>query len=131
MSAGLLISFYAACYARRPVPIEGNLIIRWHEQGFDVRFVPARAPGAQGIPTIRVTDPAALELLLMRLGLEGERVAEVLRSPYVLHSLRLSLPAGVARRVGLLPTWGRQALEALRGLVRGSARLVSRRRPRA
>lgn len=113
------------------MPIEGNLIIRWHEQGFDVRFVPAHAGGNPSTPTLRFEDPAALEAVLMRVGVEEERVAEVLRSPYVLHSLRLQLVPGAARRVGLLATRGRQALDALAGIVRGSARLVSRLRSRS
>jgi hypothetical protein len=82
--------------------IEGNLIIRWHESNaFELRLVVTDPPNVLTAPR-RIPDSRALGQLLIRLGLPRERVVEVLTSPYVLHSLRLRLDRGVARRNGLV-----------------------------
>jgi hypothetical protein len=87
------------------VRIEGNLIIRWqHPDAFDVRFVPAQPLDGRPAESLRVRDPAALERLLRRVGLPQERIIDVLRSPYVLHSLRIHVDPRAARRAGLLET---------------------------
>ena len=114
------------CYAGRSKTmrqIEGNLVIRWHEpDAFDVQFVPAR-PGPELSPqSLRVPDAAALERMLITLGLPQERVIEVLRSPYVLHSLRIRVDARAARRAGLVPTPLGRALGLLGRLFRSGRR---------
>src|SRR5262245_16768737 len=82
--------------------IEGNLIIRWHESNaFELRFVPTDPPNVLTAHR-RVRDSRALGQLLIRLGIPRERVVDVLTSPYVLHSLRLRVDRGVARRNGLV-----------------------------
>jgi hypothetical protein len=82
--------------------IEGNLIIRWHEtNAFELRFVPTNPSNVLTSPR-RVPDSRALGQLLIALGLPRERVVEVLTSPYVLHSLRMRVDQGVARRNGLV-----------------------------
>ena len=104
-------------------PIEGNLVIRWHEpDAFDVRFVPARPDAELSPQSLRVPDAAALERMLVTLGLPQERVIEVLRSPYVLHSLRIRVDARAARRAGLVPTPLGRALGFLAGLLRRGRR---------
>ncbi|MGH7268501.1 MAG: hypothetical protein ACREMB_27090 [Candidatus Rokuibacteriota bacterium] len=112
------------------VRIEGHLIIRWHEQGFDLRFVPAHGTDTHETATLRLDDPAALESLLTRVGLERDRIVEVLSSPYVLHSIRLRMDPRTARRAGLVPGPGRRALDLLGGVLRGPARLLARLRSR-
>jgi hypothetical protein len=95
------------------VRLEGNLVIRWEAPDrFEVRFVPTNPPN---VPATRrwLPDAAALERLLSGLGLEQERIVAVLASPYVLHSLRVKLDPRAARRVGLVPTPLRRALDAL------------------
>ncbi len=104
-------------------PIEGNLVIRWHEpDAFDVRFVPARPGPGLSPESLRVPDAAALERLLIGLGFPQERVIEVLRSPYVLHSLRIRVDARAARRAGLVPTPLGRALGVLGRLLRRGRR---------
>lgn len=113
------------------VRIEGHLIIRWHEQGFDLRFVPAHGASPDETTPLRLADPAALETLLTRVGLERDRVVEVLSSPYVLHSIRLRVDPRTARRMGLLPGPGRRTLDLLGGVLRRPARLLARLRSRS
>ncbi len=122
-------SLYAdgrGCYAGRSkamTPIEGNLVIRWQEpDAFDVRFVPARPDAGLSPESLRVPDAAALERMLIALGLSQERVIEVLRSPYVLHSLRIRVDARAARRAGLVPTPLGRALALLARLLRRGRR---------
>jgi hypothetical protein len=87
------------------VQLDGHLIIRGYDAGaFDVRFVPARAAGATPAPTLRVPDTPTLERLLTDLGLDRDRVVEVVNSPYVLHSLALRVEQAAARRAGIVPT---------------------------
>jgi hypothetical protein len=86
------------------VALDGHLIIRGYDGGaFDVRFVPAGGAGGAP-PTVRVPDSSTLEQLLTDLGLERDRVVEVVNSPYVLHSLPVRVERGAARRAGLIPT---------------------------
>jgi hypothetical protein len=99
--------------------IEGNLVIRWEEpDAFDVRFVPAQPGPGRAAQSLRVPDAAALERMLFTLGLPQERVIQVLRSPYVLHSLRLRVDARAARRAGLVDPPVMRALGALVRLLR-------------
>ena len=100
--------------------IEGNLIIRWQEpDAFEVRFVPARPADGRPAESLRVRDPAGLERLLRRVGLSQERIIDVLRSPYVLHSLRIHVDPQAARRSGLLETPFRRLIARLTRLLRG------------
>ena len=99
--------------------IEGNLVIRWEDpDAFDVRFVPAQPRPGRAPESLRVPDAAALERMLFTLGLPQERVIAILRSPYVLHSLRLRVDARAARRAGLVDTRIMGALGALARLLR-------------
>jgi hypothetical protein len=101
------------------VRIEGNLIIRWQEpDAFDVRFVPARPADGIYAESLRVRDPSALERLLRRVGLPQERIIDVLRSPYVLHSLRIHVDPQAARRAGLVETPFRRLIGRLTRLLR-------------
>lgn len=120
----------ATCYAGPWVEIEGNLVIRWRESGgFDLSFVPLN-PG-QGVTTgvRRLRDVWALQRALTELGLDRDRVVDVVSSPYVLHSLRVRVARQAARRVGLLPTPIGRALAVLVELLRQSARRLARRPP--
>jgi len=77
-------------------------VIRWHERdAFELRFVPTRPPGVPA-PHRRLRDAPALERLLTQLGLPRDRVVDVLTSPYVLHSLRVTVDRRTARRTGLI-----------------------------
>ena len=104
--------------------IDANLVIRWQERGgFEVGLVPADPHGAAPGPIRRLADPRALETLLSDLSLPADRIAQILRSPYVLQSQRVHVDRRAAERLGLLPTTGlRQALDGL-------MRLVTRRAP--
>jgi hypothetical protein len=105
------------------VQIEGNLIIRWQEpDAFDVRFVPARPAEGRPAESLRVRDPAALERLLRRVGLPQERIIDVLRSPYVLHSLRIRVDPRDARRAGLFETPFRRLIGRLTRFLRPASR---------
>jgi hypothetical protein len=107
-----------ACYPQK-VQIEGNLVIRWQEpDAFDVRFVPAHPADGSPVESLRVRDPAALERLLHRVGLPQERIIDVLRSPYVLHSLRIRVDPRAARRAGLLETPLRRLIGRLTRFLR-------------
>lgn len=99
--------------------LEGNLVIRWHEpDAFDVRFVPASPTPGVTPDSLRVPDADALERMLLHLGFPQERVIEILRSPYVLHSLRIRVDVGAARRAGLIPTPLGRAIGLLARLLR-------------
>jgi hypothetical protein len=105
------------------VQIEGNLIIRWQEpDAFDVRFVPAQPADGGPAESLRVRNPAALERLLRRVGLPQERIIDVLRSPYVLHSLRIRVDPRAARRAGLLGTPLRRLIARLTRFLRHDRR---------
>jgi len=95
------------------VEIEGNLVIRWHEsEAFELRVVPTN-PRDVATARRRLPDADTLGRLLTQLGLDGERVREVLSSPYVLHSLRLRVDARAARRAGLLESPTRRLVARL------------------
>ena len=103
--------------------IEGNLVIKWQKpDAFDVRFVPARpAPGTPS-ESLRVPDAEALERMLIAVGLPQERIIDVLRSPYVLHSLRIRVDPRAARRAGLIETPLRRLIGCLTRFLRGGRR---------
>lgn len=104
--------------------IDANLVIRCNERGaFEVSLVPAGPPAGDPAPIVSLADPDALETLLTGLGLPEERIAQILRSPYVLQSQRVRVDRRAAERIGLLPTAG------LRHTLDGLMRLVTRRAP--
>ncbi|HEV8673343.1 MAG TPA: hypothetical protein VGX21_04795 [Methylomirabilota bacterium] len=87
------------------VRLDGHLIIRGYDGGaFDIRFVPARGADSRSALTLRVPDTPTLERLLTDLGLDRDRVVEMVNSPYVLHSLAVGVERRAARRAGLVPT---------------------------
>ena len=101
-----------------PVWIDGHLIIRGHDDGaFDVRFVPADLTSALQTPILRFPDTPTLEQALGDLGLDRDRVIEVVSSPYALHSLRGRVDRDAAGRLGLVATPLARALGILSGLL--------------
>jgi hypothetical protein len=103
-----------------PVHLEGHLIIRGHDDGaFEVRFVPANLASPAETPPVRLPDPPTLERALADLGLDRDRVVEVASSPYALHSLRVRIDRGAARRLGLVTTPLSRVVGLLAGLLRG------------
>jgi hypothetical protein len=105
--------------------LEGHLIIRGYDDGsFELRFVPAPPAPASDMPSTRLADSAALEAALGQLGVDRDRVVEVMSSPYVLHSLRARVDRAAARRLGLAASPLGEAVQRLTGLF-------SRRRPSA
>jgi len=100
------------------VYLEGHLIIRGHDDGtFEVRFVPAPPAPASAMPLLRLADAHALEQVLGELGLERDRVIEVVSSPYALHSLRARVDRAAARRLGLAASPLGEAVQRLTGLL--------------
>lgn len=106
--------------------IDANLVIRCNERGaFEVSLVPAGLPSGDPAPIVSLADPDALEKLLADLGLAEERIAQILRSPYVLQSQRVRVDRRAAERLGLLPTTGlRHTLGRLAQAVTEPGRLV-------